>query len=1332
MELVPNFSQHSEWMSLVPISGPFLSRPVLERVFPQGLDRIDTPLRQRVRRAYEEWRDVVDEDDLELEAIHEAWVRLVLEELLECEDQVLKTSENLSESLSCTMPEQGITLHPDLAIIEPNNAESKPHLLIMIQPPDCNLDTPMKIDHWPASPAERMTQLCRTTGVSLGLVTNGEHWMLVNAPMGSTSGYASWYARLWQQEPITIRAFQSLLGVRRFFGPEDETLEAMLEASLEHQEEVTDRLGEQVRRAVEVLIQALDRADIDRNRELLNDVKPTELYEAGLTVMMRLVFLLCAEERKLLLLGDPTYDQHYAVSTLRAQLHEDADRSGLEVLEYRQDSWSRLLSTFRAVYGGVGHESLHMPALGGSLFDPDRFPFLEGRSKGTSWRDTPAKPLPIDNRTVLLLLDALQVLEHRGGAQLLSYHALDIEQIGHVYEGLLEHTVARVPHTTLGLLGSQKAKNPNVGLVEMETAMENGRNAIIPLLQEATQRSESALRNALDKTVEDEAFDKLLLSSGGNHELAERIRPFAHLMRNDNWGYPLIYIDNAFAVTMGADRRETGTHYTPKSLTEPIVTATLEPLVYFGPAEGEFRENWKLRSSSELLDLKICDPAMGSGAFLVQVCRWLAERLVESWWQEEAEGKFVTVDGNVFDSSKDYELLPKDVEERLLIARNLVAERCLYGVDLNPLAVELTKLSVWLVTLSKGRPFGFLDHNLRCGNSLLGIKELEQLLYFEIESIKKGSSKKLFAQEIDKIVLDTIELRKDIRSRPIRDIHDVEVMNNLNSQARKKLELPELIADALVGEALKTDRKVNTTILSIEADGAMAGQDEKIQFLRQHARSCLSTDLLSGELPRKTFHWPLEFPEVFCKKNSGFDAILGNPPFLGGKRITGTLGKSYREYLVNRIANGKRGHADLCTYFLLRADKLLNKSGTFGMITTDTIAQGDTREVGLDFLVSSCHLFKANPSQKWPGTASVMISLIWGTHKNWEGDHFIGSIKTDGITAFLTTPEDIPGKPYVLSENSGSSFIGSQVHGKGFLLDEAEVNALTEKNTNNKNVLFPYLNGRDLNTQPDQSPTRFVINFFDFPLNKETAPTEYEGPVAADYPDVLLIVTNKVKPERDHYKRKAYREKWWRHAEPCMALYRAIENEERILVKALVSPTWAFSYAPGNWVFDQKIVVLIKPFSILQSSLHYVWALAFGSTMGATTLNYTPTDCVETFPLPRIISESLKNLGGEYYDFRSQLMQTRQEGLTKLYNRFHNPEEADEDILKFRDLQIQLDNMVALAYGFEKIDLAHGFHETKQGIRFTISNEARRQVLGQLLKLNLERYDEEKRQEALF
>ena len=368
-------SVHDDWLSLIEISGPFLAVPVLKEAFPQGLEELDATKRKRLRQAYEEWREALELEDAQFAELHVAWIDEVLSRGLELDEDgkgdVLKRADWCIANLQANLPEHGVTLSPALAVVDEQRA-NKPLLLIQTYAQDVDLDATLKQDGWAATPADRMVQLCRSLGCRLRLVTNGERWMLVDAPVGAVTTYASWYAHIWSQEPITLQAFVHLLGIRRFFVDEFEQLPALFDRSLKFQDEVTDALGEQVRRAVEVLIQTLDKADQDRNRELLHDVKEPELYEAALTVMMRLVFLLSAEERGLLLMGDERYEANYALSTLRMQLRKESE----EILECRWDAWSRLLAIFRAVFGGIEHENLRLPALGGSLFDPDRFPFL--------------------------------------------------------------------------------------------------------------------------------------------------------------------------------------------------------------------------------------------------------------------------------------------------------------------------------------------------------------------------------------------------------------------------------------------------------------------------------------------------------------------------------------------------------------------------------------------------------------------------------------------------------------------------------------------------------------------------------------------------------------------------------------------------------------------------------------------------------------------------------------------------------------------------------------------------------------------------------------------
>ena len=209
----------------------------------------------------------------------------------------------------------------------------------------------------------------------------------------------------------------------------------------------------------------------------------------------------------------------------------------------------------------------------------------------------------------------------------------------------------------------------------------------------------------------------------------------------------------------------------------------------------------------------------------------------------------------------------------------------------------------------------------------------------------------------------------------------------------------------------------------------------------------------------------------------------------------------------------QRGNADLCAYFFLRAASLLRIGGQFGFLATNTIAQGDTRDVGLDQLTADgCVIIRAVPSRSWPGEASLEVAHVWLRIGHWVSPFVLDEKPVAGITPFLTESGTVTGTPHRLAANAGKSFNGSNVYGQGFVLEPDEAQSLIDKNPRNKDVLFPYLNGEDLNSRPDLSPSRWVINFFDWPLDRGSAPDDYDGPVAADYPDCLEIVEEKVKP----------------------------------------------------------------------------------------------------------------------------------------------------------------------------------------------------------------------------
>ncbi|MEL6854972.1 MAG: hypothetical protein AAFO83_07655 [Cyanobacteria bacterium J06607_13] len=552
--------------------------------------------------------------------------------------------------------------------------------------------------------------------------------------------------------------------------------------------------------------------------------------------------------------------------------------------------------------------------MGGTLFDPDRFAFLEGRADGSNWKRVAAEPIAINNRTVLHLLEALQILQVRlpggGGVEprKLSFRALDIEQIGHVYEGLLDHTAVRATEPILGLVGT-KNKEPEVALsalrdLELCDVPPAENDDLVKFLKKATGRSASALKKALAQQDEQLPLgrEKLLMACGNDAELLERVLPFAGLVRPDTFGYPVVVNVGSVYVTQGNDRRDTGTHYTPRSLTEEIVKYTLEPLVYVGPAEGKPKEQWKLKQAQALLSLKVCDMTMGSGAFLVEVCRYLSARLVEAWEntlshqgidqqdQQRSEkleaGQEIRVlpDGSLSVGEVNERLLPADEEERLIMARRLVADRCLYGVDKNPLAVEMAKLSLWLITLQKNKPFTFLDHSLRCGDSLVGVS-VEQLWHWNMDTHE--TPPELLASSIRTQMSEVAALRKQLEAVSVETTADQARKQELLGLAQTRMTGLQLGADLLVTSYFRSSKKAQ------QADA------RKIMLSAYRGECDVPVELQNvlGKAGVRPFHWELEFPEVFADEG-GFDAIVGNPPFQGGEKISGALGKIYREYLV--------------------------------------------------------------------------------------------------------------------------------------------------------------------------------------------------------------------------------------------------------------------------------------------------------------------------------------------------------------------------------------------------------------------------------------------------
>jgi hypothetical protein len=459
---------------------------------------------------------------------------------------------------------------------------------------------------------------------------------------------------------------------------------------------------------------------------------------------------------------------------------------------------------------------------------------------------------------------------------------------------------------------------------------------------------------------------------------------------------------------------------------------------------------------------------------------------------------------------------------------------------------------------------------------------------------------------------------------------------------------------------------------------------------------------------RRPFHWPVEFPEVFLH-NGGFDAIVGNPPFIGGQRISGAFGKPYRDYLVEFIAQGQRGSSDYVAYFFLRAFGLLKKNGTAGLLATNTIAQGDTREVGLDQLVAhGTTIFRAISSREWPGEASLEVAHVWLRKGTWSGPFLLNDALAQGITSQLQPRGRLVGKPCRLKANRKGCFKGSEVGGmETFVIDPEYAATLISADPRSAEIVMPFLTGDDVNNNCGHEAERRAIFFRDWPLER-----------AEEFDLCLSYVKQRAGSTRG---------KWWQFRRPTVELYDAIADFDRVLVIAETSDTLAPVFVRNQQIFSKTLVIFSRKafglFAAVQSSLHSIWVVEHGSTV-RTDPRYVIADCFETFPFP----DSLQDLEcvGECYDAqRNGIMSARQEGLTPTYNRFHSPHEVSADIATLRQLQVELDNAVASDYGWADLDLGHGFHETKQGIRYTISESARRDVLDRLLALNHERYTQE-------
>jgi hypothetical protein len=469
---------------------------------------------------------------------------------------------------------------------------------------------------------------------------------------------------------------------------------------------------------------------------------------------------------------------------------------------------------------------------------------------------------------------------------------------------------------------------------------------------------------------------------------------------------------------------------------------------------------------------------------------------------------------------------------------------------------------------------------------------------------------------------------------------------------------------------------------------------------------------LVDALPMRPFHWELEFPEVFVRKNPGFDCVVGNPPFGGKNTISASDGAQFIPLLQLFWPHG-HGNSDLSAYFFLRAAEILRKNGTFGLVATNTIAQGDTRDTGLKHLADGggITLYDATVDVSWPvAHVDVVVDVVHGIKGPWTGGFALGNQQVNGLSSALTEGPELD-DPVALPSNEGQAYQGCVVLGQGFVLTPEDASGLIARNDRNDQVIQPYLGGEELNATASLTTERSIINFRDWPLQK-----------AEMWPDLLDIVRRTVKPERDQNIRDNYRKRWWQFGEARPGLLRSMAPLARVLVCARVSKYHLVDFQPTNRVFSAQIVVFIKDdlfsFSVLQSKAHETWARALSSDLvkpGETSsrLLYSISRCFETFPFPSPTDAqrvTVAEAGRALYEQRSAIIRREQIGMTEVWNRLLDLRVAESDIMHLRQLRDTMDRAVLAAYGWADLDPAD-----------------KDTILTRLRKLNAQRAAEERR-----
>ena len=834
----------------------------------------------------------------------------------------------------------------------------------------------------------------------LALLTNGRQWRLLFAGL-DYDAWCEWDLELWFDEgelAPQVAVLRTLLNPE-LWTPESKGAPSRLLQAIRDtrrgQAELSEVLGERVREAVEVLIQAhgeaLDalthQSDVDSAgyREFLADyagvaqdevssdlqdvsvgATPEEIYRAACRVAMRLVVILFAESRELLPRDNPLYDGSYGLNGLFDQLERDGG-----TLSDSFAAWPRILALFRLVRDGSHHPALPVHAYGGELFAAGDERASDGVSRALAvferacFEDQMLSDHEVRELLRRITRTTIRIRQGRAGVRAVvpvDFSDLSSEYLGILYEGLLDYELKTAPSNDPVVFLSV-GDQPALPLSRLEAMDDAALKALFESLKKTRPADQEEAADEEEETEPEFVIagaDATDQESGSDSDTRRRDRTRAEtwarraaqvaglVRKRRGRGTPERRLANEqqladaarrlvarvilpgewYLVRWGGTRKGSGSFYTRPGLAVPTVQRTLRPLAYDPPAgaDGEPdtlapQASWTPKPPEQILDLTVCDPACGSGTFPLAALRFLTDALYASlqhYQRIELDGvrSLVRLLGSHDDERPEHErladeLIPcrpddDDFEPRLkAVLRRHVVERCIYAVDLDPLAVELCRLSLWIETMDRTLPFGFLDHKVKCGNSLIGAW-FDQFQHYPVMAWKNREGG-------DKNHSNGVHFAKGARTAMVKSF----IKERLTPDLKLFLRGRDLFQEDLLQKASTAHDDALSVLAEMHAlpvqDAAERARRYREDLLGSSAWRALkeamdlwcacwfwpADEIACAPLPStlasptdetrrvaarvaaemRFFHWELEFPDVFRKSGSGFHAILGNPPW---------------------------------------------------------------------------------------------------------------------------------------------------------------------------------------------------------------------------------------------------------------------------------------------------------------------------------------------------------------------------------------------------------------------------------------------------------------------